>query len=184
MSTLFQQIIAFARRYPLVVTSLVLVSALGIANYFLWGSQQSLAAQHEERRRSGEAMLLALNGASRINTQLATVQEALGLIEKNLVVEGDLAENLGYFYQRETRSHVRISQLNQLSSQPTADGNPFKAVPFSLRVTGTYPQMMSFLHELETGPRVLRIKTYNFSRGDPKSNALALDLTVEILGSP
>ncbi len=184
MNPVLQQIIAFVRRYPIVVLSLTLFSILSVANYFLWQRQQVLASQHEEVRRNGEAMLLALNGYSRINAQLATVQEALGVIERNLVVEGDLAENLGYFYQIVTRSHVRLNQLNQLSSQPVAEGVPFKSVPFSLRVTGTFPQVMSFLHELETGPRLLRIKTYNFTRSDPKSNALALDLTVELLGSP
>ena len=184
MNPVLQQIIAFVRRYPIMVISLTLFAVLSVANYFLWQRQQVLTTQHEEVRRNGEAMLLALNGYSRINAQLATVQEALAQIERNLVVEGDLAENLGYFYQMETRSHVRLSQLNQLSSQPIAEGNPFKSVPFSLRVTGTFPQMMGFLRELETGPRLLRIKTYNFTRSDPKSNALALDLTVEMLASP
>ena len=184
MNAVLQQFIALARRYPLVIFSLALFSVLSVANYFLWQRQQVLTARHEEVRRNGEAMLLALNGYSRINTQLATVQEALGLIERNLIVEGDLAENLGYFYQMETRSNVRLGQLNQFSSQPSAEGNPFKSVPFSFRVTGTYPQMINFLRELETGPRLLRIKTYSFNRSDPKSNALALDLTVELLGSP
>jgi Tfp pilus assembly protein PilO len=184
MNAVLQQFLSFARRYPLVVSSFTLFSVLLAANYFLWQRQQVLTARHEEASRNGEAMLLALNGYSRISTQLATVQEALGQIESNLIAEGDLAENLGYFYQMETRSQVRLGQLNQLSSQPPAEGNPFKSVPFSLRVTGTYPQIIGFLHELESGPRLARFKNYNFSRSDPKSNALTLDLTVELLAKP
>ena len=51
--------------------------------------------------------------------------------------EGDLAENLGYFYQIETASRIRFTQLNQLSSQPQSPGSYYKPVPFTLLATGT-----------------------------------------------
>ncbi len=150
MNPTLKQLLIFVRSYPLMVFSLVLFVGLGAANYFLWQRQQELTHQHEQVRRDGEALLLSLTGHSRITAQLATVQEALDVIEKNLLVEGDLAANLGYFYEIETLSHMRISQLNQLSSQPSTDGNPFKAIPFSLRVTGSYAQVINFLRQLET----------------------------------
>ena len=128
-------------------------------------------------------MFSALSGYSRIIGQLATVDEALKQIDENLIAENDLAENQGYFYQLETLSRVRLTQLNQLSAQP-ADDSPYKAVPFSLRATGTYAQLIDFLRELESGPRQLRIKTFDFSRGDAKVDNLVLGLTVELLGSP
>ena len=84
----------------------------------------------------------------------------------------------------ETLSHVRLARLNQLSSQPAEDGNPYKAIPFSLRATGTFAQIMNFLRAIESGPRLLRIKSFAFSRNDAKTNGLALELTVELLGSP
>ena len=67
--------------------------------------------------------------------------------------------------------------------RPATDGNPYKAVPFSFRATGGYPQLVKLLRDLESGPRLLRIKTFNFSRGEQKTNALVLDLTVDLLGS-
>ena len=83
----------------------------------------------------------------------------------------------------ETLSRVHLTQLNQLSSQPSED-SAYKAIPFSMRATGTYSQLIRFLRELESGPRQSRIKTFDFTRADPKSNALTLGLTVELLGSP
>lgn len=184
MNDIFQQFMVFVRRFPVVMVSLAIFLLLSVANYFLWQRQLGLAAQHDEVRRNGEAMLSALSGFPRVTAQLDAVQKALKVIDQNLVVEGDLAENLGYFFQMGTRSQVRLSQLNQLSSQPQADGSPYKSVPFSLRAAGTYPQIISFLRELEKGPRLLRIRTYSFSRSDPKSNILAMDLTVEMLARP
>lgn len=185
MNAVLQQLLVITRRSPLIVFSVTLFLLLGVANYFLWERQQELTKKHEEVRGNGDAMLLALTSHSRIAAQLATVEEALKRIEDNLVVEGDLAENLGYFYQIEKLSRLRLSRLNQLSAQPVAADSPYKSIPFSLRLTGSYHQLMNFLHELETGPRLLRVRTFTFDRiGDPASNNLSLDLTVELLGKP
>lgn len=129
-------------------------------------------------------MQAALAGHNRIIACLTTVQEALAIIDKNLVVEAELADNLSYFYQLEKASRARLGLNNQLSSQPAPEGAPYKPIAFSLRVTGTHFQLMSFVRELENGPRLLRIKNYNFSRGDPTTNTLAMDLTLELLGHP
>jgi len=184
MNAALQQLAAAVRRSPLVAVNIAVLAILGVAYYFLLDRHQTLTQQHAEVRRNGEAMMQSLTSQARITTELGKVQDALKVIDQNLVVEGDLAENLGYFYQMETVSRVRLSQLNQLNSQPPPEGNPYKAIPFSLRATGTYPQLMNFLREMETGPRLLRIKTYSFSRGDGKTGAFTLDLTVDLLGSP
>ncbi len=179
-----QQFLNAIRRAPFLFFCVTAFLLLSTCNYFLWQRQQLISATHEEVRRSGEKMFSALSTQSRIVGELATVEEALKQIDQNLIVETDLAENYGYFYGLETLSRVRITQLNQLSSQPVDDGNPYKSIPFTLRVTGSYAQLMSFLRELESGPRQLRIKTFDFGRGDGKTNSLALGLTVELLGSP
>jgi Tfp pilus assembly protein PilO len=183
MNALLRQFLAAIRRFPLVSTSLTLFTLLGVANYFLWDRQQTLVKRHDEVRRSGESMLQDLTNHTRITAELAAVQEALDQIDKNLIAEGDLAANLGYFYEMETQGHVRLSQLNQLSSLPPPEGNPYKAIPFSLRVTGSYPQIIGFVRKLESGPRLLRIRSFGFSRSDARSSTLSLDLIVELLGS-
>jgi Tfp pilus assembly protein PilO len=183
MNVLLEQLVATIRRHPLAVFVLALLAILGTGNYFLWQQREEVTRRHEEVQRKGEAMLLALTDHARITADLAAVKDAQQLIDRNLINEGSMAKNLGYFFQMETLSHVRISQLNQLVSQPSPEGNPFKAIPFSLRVTGSYSQIIKFLRELETGPRLLRIRTYSFVRGDAKNSSLALDLTVELLGT-
>ncbi len=183
MNSAIQQLLNAVRRAPFLVACFTLFVLLSVGNYFLWQRQQAITAQYDEVRRNGEAMFSALSGHNRLIAQLATVDEALKQIDENLIAETDLAENQGYFYQLETLSRVRLTQLNQLSAQP-ADDSPYKAIPFSLRATGTYAQLIDFLRELESGPRQLRIKSFDFSRGDAKVDNLVLGLTVELLGSP
>jgi Tfp pilus assembly protein PilO len=183
MNAAWQQFLASAMRRPIVAGLIAISVVLGVANYFLWQQREVVTRHHEEVRSKGESMARALTDQTRIKADLAALQDALDQIDRNLVVEGEMEVNLGYFYKMERLSRVRLSQLNQLSTQPPVEGNPFKAVPFSFRVSGSYIQIMNFLHQLETGPRLLRIRTYSFVRGDAKTKSLDLDLTVELLAS-
>lgn len=183
MNESLQRFFSWVKRSLFVFICIVLFVGLSVANYFIWKRQQEINSQHEEVRRNGESMFSALSSHTRLVGELAMVDDALKQIDDNLIVETDLAENLGYFYQIETLSRVRLTQLNQLSSQP-ADDSPYKSIPFSMRATGTYPQLVSFVRELESGPRQLRIKSFDFSRAESKGNPLSLSLTVELLGKP
>lgn len=175
------QLLALIRRYPLVVVCSLLTVGLGITSYYLWQQRQELATGHDTVRRNGEDVLLSLSSLPRVSSELASVKEATEFIDANLIKEGDLAENLGYFYQLETISKVKLVQVNQLSSQPSND-NPFVAIPFSLRATGSYRQVMRFIRELETGPRLCRVQAYTFTGGS--DDRVQLDLSLDMLGRP
>jgi Tfp pilus assembly protein PilO len=178
----FQQLFSQIRRYPLVSICSALVILLGTASYFLWQSQQELSVGHDSVRRNGEDMLLSLSGLPRVSSELASVKEAADFIDANLIREGDLAENLGYFYQLETASRVRLAQLGQLSSQPAPADAAFIAIPFSIRASGSYRQVLRFIHELETGPRLCRVTAYALTGGE--DDKVQLDISVEMLGRP
>ena len=185
MSAFLQQFLALARSYLLATICLALVLLLGITDYILWQRRDQLAATNERMRLEGEAMLLSLNGQARILTQSAAVDKALAYIGDNLISEADLAGNLDYFYQIEKTARIRLTNLSQMSSQPAGDETAYRAIPFSLRLSGPYPQILAYLHELETGPRLLRMKNYRFSQVDPSAaDGLSLDLTIEMLGRP
>jgi Tfp pilus assembly protein PilO len=160
----------------------VLLVVLGGADWFLWRRWQNLAVESERTRQEGEKMLLSLSSHPRIQTQSAEATKALAYIDTNLGTEADLAGNLDYFYQIEKNTRVRLTNLSQLSSQPPTDAGAFLAIPFSLRLTGSYPQILGYLHALETGPRLVRVKGYRFTQAGLE--ALTADLTVEMLGRP
>ena len=171
-----------ARRRPLTSIGLALTVVLGAADYYLWHVRTAITRRHEEIWERGVATLGTLVDRPRINADVARLQQALDVIDRNLVVEADMEVNLGYFFRLEKLSHVRLSQLNQLSSPPSPEGNPFRAVPISFRAAGSYAQLMNFLRQLETGPRILTVRTFSFSRGDPKTETMFLDLSVDMLG--
>jgi Tfp pilus assembly protein PilO len=180
----FQQLLLVGRRYPVAVFSVLILVIFGVADYFLWQRRALLAAENERIRHEGETMFLSLSGHARIQAQSAETAEALAYIDRNLATESDLAGNLDYFYQIEKASLIRMGNLSQLSSQPPSDPEAYVAIPFSLRLSGSYPRILAYLHALETGPRLVRVKNYRFSQAGTLANELSLDLTVEMLGRP
>jgi Tfp pilus assembly protein PilO len=181
MNAFFLQLRTFARNYPVAFTSLVLLVVLGGADWFLWKRWTQLNVDNERSHAQGEAMLLSLSSHPRIEAQLKEAGKALTYIDQNLALESDLAGNLDYFYQIEKSTSAKLSSLSQLSSQPSTDKESYQAIPFSLRLSGSYPQILAYLHALETGPRLVRLKNYRLSQGGT-SEGLSLDLTVDMLG--
>ncbi len=188
MSVALQQLLAFFRRYPFVIASSAIAILLWVANYFIWQDHKELSAGHQSLQKSGEDMLQSLTNHGRITAELGAVKEALAFIESHLVNEGDLPENMGYFYQIETASRLRLQALNQLSSMPAPAEHAFKTVPFTLRTSGSYRQVLRFLRELETSPRLYKVQTYSLTQGAApgadESSSVTLDLTIEVLARP
>jgi Tfp pilus assembly protein PilO len=181
MSVWWAQCNAFVRERPYVAGCLVLALVLGGVNYFLWQRREAVTEQHAEARRKGEFMLQALTRRARIDADLGALREAMAQINDNLLEEQSMEVNLGYFYKFERKTRVRLVRLNQLASLPAAGGSRYKAVPFSMQVTGSYRESMSFLRALESGPRILRVRSCTFERGAEDSTDLTLDLTVDVL---
>jgi Tfp pilus assembly protein PilO len=182
MSEALQNFWGLIRRWPYCVACAGLTIALGAGAWYLHGEIGELEVVHRDRAKEGEAMLSLLVGGSTLRQELATVREATRRIDENLVVEANLAENLWYFYKLEEQTKARLPELHQLSS-PANDKSPlFRRVPYSLRISGTHEQVAAFLLALETGPRLVKITGFNFARVDPAGSALALDLSVELLG--
>ena len=155
-----------------------------MTNHYLRKERQRAAEQYEEARRKGELMLRALANRARIDTDLAALRAANAQIEKNLLEEQSMEVNLGYFYKMEKPARVRLVRLNQLAAPPPAAKSFFKAVPFSMQVTGSYRNTMSFLRALETGPRLIRVRSSTFERNSADSSTLVLDLTLDVLSKP
>jgi Tfp pilus assembly protein PilO len=184
MMILLAQLWAAIRLRPGIAACLAIALLAGVANYPLWQERKAVTEKHEVVRLHGEAILAALTDRGRLRTDLATLTEAEDVIDRNLVSEQSMEVNLGYFYRLEKLSRVRLVRIDQLEAPPADPDNPFKLVPVSLQVSGSYRNLLGFMRELETGPRILRTRSYRLERTDPNGTELALFLSVELLARP
>jgi Tfp pilus assembly protein PilO len=184
MNSLLEQFQRMMRRYPVAVVSIGLVLVLAGADYYLWRRQAAATARGERVRTEGQTMLQTLSSQPRVIAQAAAAKEALTAINANLASEADLAGNLDYFYQMEKPARIRLASVSQLTAQPSQGDAAYKSIPFSLRLVGPYQQILAYLHEMETGPRLLRIRSFRFAQSDAAVDSLSADLVVEILSRP
>ncbi len=183
--------IAWLRRYPFCVACMILTIAMATASWFLWQKVQSLEEERNDRAKDGEYMMSTRVSGKTLREDLAYVREYTHRIEDNLAVADNIVDNKGYFYKIEKQARVSLNDVQQLPAPPPDTDALYRRIPFSLKVSGGYAQLASFLLAIETGPRLANITSFSFRRG-ALSNApdaplvppLNLDLNVELLGKP
>ena len=178
-------LLALLRRQPFAAVCILFVVGCGVGAYFLWGDIEVQDAARQDRAREGEAMLELLVGGSTQRQELAAVREATRRIEDNLIVEANLADNNWYFYKFEEQTKARLLELHPQSSPTIDETTRYRRIPYTLRVSGSYEQVASYLLALETGPRLANITSFAYSRRDKEANAnsLVLELGLELLGN-
>lgn len=173
--------LARVRRNPYPFLCLFLTLCLGIGAWYLRARTEMLEAEHAERSQEGEAMLKLLVGASTQKAELAMARETARRIEDNLIVETNLAENHWYFFKLEEQTKAKLVEVHQLTSPINDASTLFKRIPYAVRVSGTYEQVAAFLLALETGPRLVSVVGFGFTR-QTNGDLLSLELSLELLG--
>lgn len=181
MSAAVARIVSHFRHRPYVSACLGLLIVLAAANYWLWSDRRGIEERLDASKQKGEFMLRALSGRGAVDANLTALREAVAQIETNLLDEQSMEVNLGYFYRFERTARVKLVRLNQLSSQPPQPGSKFKVVSFSLQIVGTYRNNMTFIRALESGSRILRIRSCSIERMEKDAANLTLDLMVDVL---
>lgn len=193
MNPQLAQLVALMRRFPFCVACIVLTLGLGGGYWYFWDDIDELQTTHADRSKEYQEMLNQLINGSTQRAELAAVHEIARRIDENLLVESNLVENNEYFYKFEARTSTHLVELHQLNSPITDNSQLYRRIPYTLRVTGAYEQVAAFLLALETGPRLVNITSFNFSRqaggsggraaaGDAAAVNVVLDLNLEMLG--
>lgn len=179
---MFETVKDFFRRQPFVGACIILcLISLGA---MWWISRQtgSYAAELERVTKQGTETLGLVAMRNMLEDELDRVESALRRTDDNLVIEDNLAENLWYFYSVEGRTQTRLTELRQLDTPRPAQGETFLRVPYELSATGDFVGISEFLRQLETGPRLMRIREFSLQRGTAEDQLISLTLSLEMLG--
>lgn len=190
-----ERFLALVRKYPSALGCLV--ATFGLCAYWSFGSSDLPEVEIQLDAKSAEARRLAANikNAVRLREHTEAMEEALTRIDGRLVRASELATNLGYFYQLVKDSGVKLVDVRQnpLPVPKEKDRKPtgtYLAVPFSVIVTGDYPNLLAFLRSLENGRYFCRInnaildasKPAQAPEGGEESAALRLTLSLDLEG--
>jgi Tfp pilus assembly protein PilO len=161
---------------------------VGLSAFFLivcallWQFQLSLTKLYRIRQLEGEAAVATLISAPQLRQELSLVRETVHRIEKNLASDDNLDASLTYFYAMEGSANVRLEELNPLTTIISNYSATYRRIPFSLKISGSYSQVVAFLRAIETGPKPACITYLSFRRRTPDASLIVLDLNVDLLG--
>jgi Tfp pilus assembly protein PilO len=177
-----KELAALLRRHLFsVIATVVTVLAL-LTSGIWWLGIQDLRDEHNDKSRQNEKMLNLLKTGPVLKSELAAVRDFTQRLEANLTVEDDLSDNDDYFRRMAARARVRLADFQQMSSATPEEGALYRRVPFNVRVTGTSAQVQSFLHAIETGPRLANLTAFSMVRLNPTSTDASLELGLELIG--
>ena len=176
------RLLPWMRRHPFRLACAVCAALALAGTWVLWQQKETLEEELAAHAQEGETMMSTLANGVALRPELAYVRTYTKRIEDHLVMEDNLADNKSYFYQLEEQTHVRLSDVQQRPTAPPETDALYKHIPFSLRLTGTYPQVAAFLHAVETGPRMGNVTSFSFHRNPPPAQTVTLDLSLEFLG--
>lgn len=174
----------FVRRHMFSTTCTALCVLFAGASGFLWHRARVLEFRNADRTSTGESMFALQASAPLLRQHLATAESAVKQIDKNLVVESELSETHEDFYRYERETGARMSELHQLNVSPAEEDAPYRVVPYSVRLTGSFEEVAQFVRRLETGPRLLRVSSFTLQRSGPETSQVTLALNLDILGRP
>ncbi|HVU18742.1 MAG TPA: hypothetical protein VHD32_17695 [Candidatus Didemnitutus sp.] len=184
MNGFLRPILDFVREYAFVTICLVVFLAAGSSAFIVWRGLAQLESEYEVVRTEDEGQQKLISGAASLKADRETIAAAAQEMTSNLLIEENLADNLGYFYKIEDQSRARISDLHQLASPVGAANSTSKSVPFTVNITGSFSQVFSFLYQLEHGPRLMRITAFTFDRKAQTSDSVVLELNLDMLARP
>jgi len=157
------------------------------------GALTETDARLDESTQLAARLKTNIINATSLPEQVEALVSANAIVADRLVRSDDRAKNVQYFYEIEALTGVKIHELRQPTLPPQkgdAAQGMYMPVPYSLKVTGNYSQLLAFIRRLEQGSCFCRMlgATCGPSSSDAsadksvKEMQLSLNLDLELLG--
>jgi len=185
-----QGLVSFIKKHPIGVGCGVVAGILLVLTFMRAGDVSTLDAQLVELQDRSSRLKNNLRYSAELDEQLATVKEAIAVIENKAIVPGALATNLQFFYRLEQELGLTLVDIRQGIVVESREPTEYLTVPYTVSVEGTYRQILDFLQHLEQGGRIVQFGSANISpsrgqaaqQSDPTNPRLVLTLEIALLG--
>ncbi len=180
------ELLSFVKKNPISIGCGVLSLLLGGGIYYRSGEVPDAEADVAQKTTESERYAANVKDSVQLKEQLEALVTANKEIEHRLLHAGQSLANYQYFYKLESETGTKLTVLNQGTGGTKNPKAAFQVVAFNVTVQGSLPQLIDFLHRLESGAhycRVLAAACNGGSAGD-RNAPVTLVLTIEVLGQP
>ena len=176
------ELIAVIKKNPIVVASVALSLAIGVALYLRSDALGEANRTLDDDTAKVQRYALNLTNAVQLKEQFDALVAADGAIESRLIHASDVGINQQYFYKLESDSGVKLVDVRQgMAGKPTPGGK-YVPIDFSVSVQGDFGQVVSFLRALEDGTHLCRVDSAACTGN--RKGVVVLTLNLEYLGRP
>lgn len=180
-----EEAVALIKKNPISVGCAVICLAVAVALYFRMDAIPQKEAELATKSAEGERHALNIKNAHDLKSDYDTLVAANKEIDTRLVRAQQLGANLEIFNQLERATGVKLIDPRQTGSIAPKGAQKFTSVAFAVAAQGSLPQLLDFLHHLETGEHYCRILNASLSlNGVKRDGNLTLTLNLEFLGLP
>lgn len=180
-----EELFALVKKNPISfgcgLVSLVLVGLI----YFRSGEIPAIEAELAQKSAEGERHALNIKNAKDLKEQYEALVAANKEVDARAVRESQRGANAEFFFKLESESGVKLLDARQTGQVASKGKSAFSSVAFSVSAQGEMPQLLKFLHRLESGVHYCRVMNASLTVAGTKRDApLTMTLSLELLGVP
>jgi len=183
MSIETKDLVSAAKRRPLLSVCVVVAVTLLLILYFRKDSISEAKIALEERDKVMRGLALNIKNAENLDQQTVVLRRVNTMIANSSLVVGDLALNQQVFLVLETEVGIKLLDIRPSTVRPLAKNeapDAYVPMPFTLTVSGSYPNIIAFIRRLERGPVLGRITSLAMSEA-PQDTDYTINLSIELL---
>jgi hypothetical protein len=160
-----------------------------LAAVSFWRSDALDAAESQLTAKQAQANRLGRNvkQAAQLPEQATALAAARQTVEARILRGTEIGPHAEFFYRLERAAGVKLTELRPQPVPPAPKGAAPRviAVPFSLSLQGSWPQVLGFLELLEADDRYVRVQTMSMvANPSNRQEDLSASVSLELLGRP
>ncbi len=187
-----QDLLEKLRRFPVPSTCAAIILVCFFGYYLRMDMLTELEIESGDVERQLRQVEQNVSHGRALPADIAEMKRSVDELESRLVKGAELANNLKYFYELEVTTHVVIADLRQTAAEPVngAGRSVLAGVGYSMMLSGSFHQIVSYLNELEHGRHFCRLRSIavqRVERGASESKEptpLSVSLNLELLAWP
>ncbi len=160
------------KKHLVIFISLLFIVVSLFFYLFHLDKMEVLDSEYERLTKTRSGMLLNLKNGDTFEEDISTLQGLLENIDSRLFDHKELAANYNYFFQIESQTNVKLSDLSQFNLEESANKSKkgkkneeklYSSLKYELGVAGTFAQLLDFLRNLEGGSAFFRLDRISIS---------------------
>lgn len=194
----FRDLIPLLKRNLITTIGSVCIIACALVYFVRQEQINRLATDYDDLSVRRARVLKNLKFGDGLGQELLAIQDLEKDARSRLFNPRDLAANYNYFFQIESATGVKLSDLRQFDKpvEKPAKGTKqrrrrpgaqtFQPLAFEMNVTGTYPKVLDFVRNLEGGRAYCRLEKLavgSVGSSAEGSGEIVARLSIEILGN-